>query len=50
MPLEAQYPPLTQRPIANTICLFDVDDTLSLPRTVSCHATQAFFTITARQP
>ncbi|RPB04277.1 eukaryotic phosphomannomutase [Choiromyces venosus 120613-1] len=32
----SQFPPLTQRPIANTICLFDVDGTLTpARRTVS---------------
>lgn len=30
----AVYPPLNQRPIANTIALFDVDDTLTIPRQV----------------
>ncbi|KAI1843368.1 hypothetical protein JX265_006194 [Neoarthrinium moseri] len=28
----APYPPLEDRPIKNTICLFDVDDTLTRPR------------------
>lgn len=28
------YPPLDKRPIANTIALFDVDDTLTIPRRV----------------
>ncbi|CZR50678.1 probable phosphomannomutase [Phialocephala subalpina] len=28
----ANYPPLDQRPIKNTIILFDVDDTLTVPR------------------
>ncbi|KAI9832388.1 MAG: Phosphomannomutase 1 [Sarea resinae] len=28
----AVYPPLSQRPIANTVCLFDVDDTLTPAR------------------
>ncbi|KAL7270108.1 Phosphomannomutase 1 [Rhizina undulata] len=32
----SQFPPLNQRPVANTICLFDVDDTLTpARRTVS---------------
>jgi phosphomannomutase len=31
----ALYPPLDKRPIANTICLFDVDNTLTVPRRVS---------------
>jgi len=30
----ASYPPLEDRPLKNTICLFDVDDTLSVPRQV----------------
>lgn len=30
----ASYPPLEDRPIKNTICLFDVDDTLTKPRLV----------------
>jgi len=30
----ADYPPLTERPIKNTICLFDVDGTLSPARRV----------------
>lgn len=30
----AQFPPLAQRPIAGTICLFDVDDTLTPARRV----------------
>jgi len=29
-----EYPPLDQRPIANTICLFDVDDTLTPARRI----------------
>jgi phosphomannomutase len=28
------YPPLEQRPVKNTILLFDVDDTLTMPRQV----------------
>lgn len=31
----AAYPPLNERPIKNTICLFDVDGTLSLARQVT---------------
>lgn len=30
----ALYPPLDKRPAANTICLFDVDGTLTLARRV----------------
>lgn len=30
----AIYPPLNQRPLKNTIVLFDVDDTLTIPRLV----------------
>jgi phosphomannomutase len=30
----AVYPPLNQRPLKNTIVLFDVDDTLTIPRNV----------------
>lgn len=30
----AIYPPLNQRPVKNTIVLFDVDDTLTIPRQV----------------
>lgn len=30
------YPPLNQRPVKNTVLLFDVDDTLTKPRQVSC--------------
>lgn len=33
--MAASYPPLDKRPIANTICLFDVDGTLTYPRGVS---------------
>ena len=29
------YPPLQQRPVKNTICLFDVDNTLTPARLVS---------------
>ena len=29
------YPPLHQRPVKNTVLLFDVDDTLTKPRQVS---------------
>jgi hypothetical protein len=29
------YPPLGDRPVRNTICLFDVDDTLTPARNVS---------------
>lgn len=32
---KAPYSPLNERPIANTICLFDVDGTLTLARRVS---------------
>ena len=28
------YPPLDQRPVKNTVLLFDVDDTLTKPRQV----------------
>jgi phosphomannomutase len=28
------YPTLDQRPVKNTVVLFDVDDTLTLPRQV----------------
>jgi phosphomannomutase len=28
------YPPLNQRPVKNTVLLFDVDDTLTKPRQV----------------
>lgn len=31
------YPPLDQRPIKNTVCLFDVDGTLTPARRVSLH-------------
>jgi hypothetical protein len=31
----ATYPPLNERPIKNTICLFDVDGTLTPARRVS---------------
>jgi phosphomannomutase len=31
----ASYPPLTERPVPNTIALFDVDLTLTIPRRVS---------------
>lgn len=41
----AEYPPLEQRPIANTICLFDVDDTLTIPRRVCFSATSLQFLI-----
>lgn len=38
------YPPLDQRPIKNTICLFDVDDTLTIPRRVrSLPSPQTYF-------
>jgi len=30
----ASYPPLVDRPIKNTIVLFDVDDTITVPRQV----------------
>jgi phosphomannomutase len=30
----AVYPPLDQRPVKNTVVLFDVDDTLTKPRQV----------------
>ena len=30
----AVYPPLDQRPVKNTVILFDVDDTLTKPRQV----------------
>lgn len=30
-----QYPPLEERPVKNTICLFDVDGTLTPARRVS---------------
>lgn len=30
----AVYPPLDQRPVKNTVLLFDVDDTLTKPRQV----------------
>ena len=30
------YPPLEARPIKNTICLFDVDGTLTPARRVTC--------------
>lgn len=30
----AQFPPLLSRPVANTICLFDVDGTLTPARRV----------------
>ncbi|KAG0651008.1 Phosphomannomutase [Hyphodiscus hymeniophilus] len=30
--MATSYPPLDKRPIANTICLFDVDGTLTVPR------------------
>jgi phosphomannomutase len=29
-------PPLADRPMKNTVVLFDVDNTLALPRQVSC--------------
>ncbi|KAF2134132.1 phosphomannomutase-like protein [Dothidotthia symphoricarpi CBS 119687] len=32
MATAAVYPPLDQRPVKNTVLLFDVDDTLTLPR------------------
>ena len=35
--MAAVYPPLAERPLADTICLFDVDNTLSLPRKVHYH-------------
>ena len=31
----ASYPPLAERPVPNTIALFDVDLTLTVPRRVS---------------
>ena len=31
------YPPLEERPIKNTICLFDVDETLTPARQASSH-------------
>lgn len=31
----AVYPPLAERPIKNTLVLFDVDNTLTVPRQVS---------------
>lgn len=30
----ALYPPLNQRPMKNTLVLFDVDNTLTIPRQV----------------
>ena len=37
----SSYPPLDKRPIANTICLFDVDGTLTMPRLVRTPSNQA---------
>jgi phosphomannomutase len=33
--MAAQYPPLDQRPLKDTICLFDVDGTLTVARQVN---------------
>jgi len=32
--MAASYPPLDERPLKNTICLFDVDETLTPARKV----------------
>jgi phosphomannomutase len=45
------YPPLGERPIANTICLFDVDLTLTIPRRVSnFHPSSSTSFLTLFQP
>jgi phosphomannomutase len=40
----AVYPPLDQRPVKNTVLLFDVDDTLTKPRQVRSPFNIVFFT------
>ena len=34
VPAASVFPDLTERPVKNTICLFDVDETLSKSRNV----------------
>lgn len=44
------YPPLDQRPIPNTICLFDVDYTLTLPRQVLYNTSPSLSPSSNRSP
>jgi hypothetical protein len=46
------YPTLDQRPVKNTIVLFDVDDTLTLPRQVriDVHRMNGHSHLRARKP
>lgn len=43
------YPPLTERPLKNTICLFDVDGTLTPARLVSYSSKIIFNSLTTFQ-
>lgn len=46
----AAYPPLDKRPIANTICLFDVDGTLTPARRVRTPTSYALLGMLDKSP